>query len=81
MKERQLRKLLSKLKTDIEERKCEYRQGFDTLLVHTVNYECLCLDFFRHAVIALNIPPENYVRKNKIQRNWRGLSQVVERVV
>lgn len=52
MKERQLRKLSSNLRTDTEERKCEYQQGFDTLLVHTVNYECLCLDFFRYAAIA-----------------------------
>jgi hypothetical protein len=43
MKERQLRKLLPNLRTDTEKRKCEYQQGFDTLLVHTVNYECLCL--------------------------------------
>jgi hypothetical protein len=30
---------------------------------------------------ALNIPPEEYGRKIKTQRNWRGPAQAVEHVV
>ncbi len=30
---------------------------------------------------ALNTPPEEYDRKIKTQRNWRGLAQAVEHVV
>jgi len=30
---------------------------------------------------VLSTPPGEYVRKNEIQRNWRGLAQAVEHAV
>ena len=39
------------------------------------------LNNFSVTANALNIPPGEYGRKIKIQRNWRGLSQAVEYVI
>ena len=55
--------------TDAKERKRGYPTGLDTLVVHAVNYECSCLDFFRHLVNTLSTPPEEYNRKIETQRN------------
>ena len=67
--------------TDTKKRKRREQTGLDTLVVYAVNYECSCLKKFRHLANALNTPPEKYNRKVEIQRNWRGLTQVVEYVV
>jgi len=36
---------------------------------------------FKCQANAISIPPEKYTRKSETQRNWRGLTQVVEHVV
>ena len=64
------------------------QRGLDTPVVHAVNYEDSLLGYtiiivFVLGVLAnaLNLPPEEYGRKVKTQRNRRGLTQVVEHVV
>ena len=63
------------------------QKGLETLLVHAVNDEDSLLEHsftnecFRGLANALNLPPEEYDRKVKTQRNRRGLKQVVEHVV
>jgi hypothetical protein len=70
------------------------QKGLETLVVHAVNDEDSLLDtyiistlffnvvyLFRGLANALNLPPEEYDRKVKTQRNRRGLIQVVEHVV
>ena len=79
--------------TDVEMRRRGDQKGLETLLVHAVNDEDSLLapgiDFTvfcgilgcRGLANALNLPPEEYDRKVKTQRNRRGLIQVVEHVV
>ena len=55
--------------TDAKVRKRGEQTGLDTLVVHAVNYECSCLEFFRHLVNTLSTPPEEYNRKIETQRN------------
>ena len=57
--------------TDAEARKCGEQTGLDTLVVHTVNDECQVLvsKDISAAVNAISIPPEEYGRKTKTQRN------------
>jgi hypothetical protein len=59
------------LDTDAEVRKCGEQTGLDTLVVHTVNDECQLLEdmSFSDAVNAVSIPPGEYGRKIKTQRN------------
>ena len=59
------------LDTDAEVRKRGEQTGLDTLVVHAVNDECQtsgCMQF-GVAVNALSIPPGEYGRKIKTQRN------------
>ena len=59
------------LDTDAEVRKRGEQTGLDTLVVHAVNDECQssgCMQF-GDAVNALSIPPGEYGRKIKTQRN------------
>jgi hypothetical protein len=68
--------------TDADVRKRGEQTGLDTLVVHAVNDECYVSGLFpEHTANALNTPPEEYCRKIKTQRNWRGLEQAVEHVV
>ena len=79
--------------TDAEMRRRGDQKGLETLVVHAVNDEDSLLapgiDFTvfcgilgcRGLANALNLPPEEYDRKVKTQRNRRGLIQVVEHVV
>ena len=69
--------------TDAEMRKRGDQTGLDTLVVHAVNDECLVwvLNDIRTEVNAISIPPGEYGRKIKTQRNWRGPAQAVEYVV
>jgi len=69
MKECQWRRQFSGLFTDTEERKYREQTGLDTLVVYTVKSEYYCWDFFWHTANALSIPPEEYDRKIKTQRN------------
>ena len=57
--------------TDAEERKRGERTGLDTLVVHAVNDECQPLGslLLSGAANALSIPPGEYGRKIKTQRN------------
>ncbi len=58
--------------TDTEERKRGERTGLDTLVVHAVNggyYVWEITNFFRAVANALSIPPGEYGRKAKTQRN------------
>ncbi len=59
------------LVTDAEARKRGEQTGLDTLVVHAVNDECQLLDGlpFSGAANALSIPPGEYGRKTKTQRN------------
>ena len=59
------------LDTDAEVRKRGEQTGLDTLVVHAVNDECQTLGnlFFSVAANALSIPPGEYGRKIKTQRN------------
>jgi len=61
------------------------QKGLETPVVHAVNDEDSSLAFtfvlVRGLANALNLPPEEYDRKVKTQRNRRGLKQVVEHVV
>jgi hypothetical protein len=67
------------VKTDVEGRKCGEQTELDTLVVHTVNYECcnlrkiykisyylISLDFQAYAI---STPPEKYDPKIGTQRN------------
>ena len=56
---------------DAETRKRGEQTGLDTLVVHAVNDGCQPLDslLFSGAVNALSIPPGEYGRKIKTQRN------------
>ena len=57
--------------TDTEARKRGEQTGLDTLVVHAVNDECqplVCLQV-SGAANALSIPPGEYGRKIKTQRN------------
>ena len=59
------------LVTDAEVRKRGEQTGLDTLVVHAVNDECQpfgCMHF-SGAANALSIPPGEYGRKIKTQRN------------
>jgi len=48
--------------------------GLETPVVHALTNESETLGIFpSFKVNALNFPPEEYVRKDKTQRNWRGL--------
>ena len=80
--------------TDAEMRRRGDQKGLETLVVHAVNDEDSLLGkyvistlffnvvyLFRGLANALNLPPEEYDRKVKTQRNRRGLIQVVEHVV
>ncbi len=69
--------------TDAEVRKRGEQTGLDTLVVHAVNDECQPSGslLFGGAANALSIPPGEYGRKIKTQRNWRGPAQAVEHVV
>ena len=57
--------------TDAEARKRGEETGLDTLVVHAVNDECQPLEsmLFGGAANALSIPPGEYDRKIKTQRN------------
>jgi hypothetical protein len=57
--------------TDAEERKRGEQTGLDTLVVHAVNDECQSLGslLLSDAANALSIPPGEYGRKIKTQRN------------
>ena len=58
--------------TDTEERKRGERTGLDTLVVHAVNGGCWMwgpFHGFRVGANALSIPPGEYGRKAKTQRN------------
>ena len=58
--------------TDAEERKRGERTGLDTLVVHAVNGGCWMWGPFhglRVGANALSIPPGEYGRKAKSQRN------------
>ena len=60
--------------------------GLDTPVVHAVNDECLTLAVSTLPVSLnqgnpLSIPPGEYGRKAKTQRNCRGPAQAVEHVV
>ena len=57
--------------TDAEARKRGEQTGLDTLVVHAVNDECQPLEsmLFGGAANALSIPPGEYDRKIKTQRN------------
>ncbi len=57
--------------TDAEARKRGEQTGLDTLVVHAVNDECQPLRglLCSGAVNALSIPPGEYGRKIKTQRN------------
>ena len=57
--------------TDTEERKRGERTGLDTLVVHAVNDECQPSGslLLGGAANALSIPPGEYGRKVKTQRN------------
>ncbi len=58
--------------------------GLDTLVVHALNDVMLVVGVLATSVMqanALNIPPGEYGRKVKTQRNRRGPAQVVEHVV
>ena len=59
------------LDTDAEVRKRGEQTGLDTLVVHAVNDECQTSGnlFFGVAANALSIPPGEYGRKVKTQRN------------
>ena len=59
------------LDTDAEVRKRGEQTGLDTLVVHAVNDECQLLEGlpFSDAANALSIPPGEYGRKIKTQRN------------
>ena len=56
---------------DAEVRKCGEQTGLDTLVVHTVNDECQTLDSMLFSVTpnGVSIPPGEYGRKIKTQRN------------
>ena len=56
---------------DAEERKCGERTGLDTLVVHTVNDECQSSAsmLVGDTPNGLSIPPGEYGRKIKTQRN------------
>ena len=58
--------------TDAEERKRGERTGLDTLVVHAVNVGHQvwgAINAFRAEVNALSVPPGEYDRKIKTQRN------------
>ena len=57
--------------TDTEVRKRGEQTGLDTLVVHAVNDECQPLGCMHRsgAANALSIPPGEYGRKIKTQRN------------
>ena len=57
--------------TDAEVRKCGEQTGLDTLVVHTVNDECQSSARMRvgDTPNGLSIPPGEYGRKIKTQRN------------
>ena len=57
--------------TDAEARKLGEQTGLDTLVVHAVNDECQPLGslLLGGAANALSIPPGEYDRKIKTQRN------------
>lgn len=58
--------------TDAEKRKLRERMGLDTPVVLTVNYGYLVFDskyVLSTKANALSTPPEEYVRKDKTQRN------------
>ena len=57
--------------TDAHARKRGEQTGLDTLVVHAVNDECQPLGsmLFGGAANALSIPPGEYGRKIKTQRN------------
>ncbi len=57
--------------SDAEARKRGEQTGLDTLVVHAVNDECQLLGslLFSGAANALSIPPGEYGRKIKTQRN------------
>ena len=59
------------LDTDAEVRKRGEQTGLDTLVVHAVNDECQssCSMLFGDAANAVSIPPGEYGRKVKTQRN------------
>ncbi len=59
------------LGTDAQARKRGEQTGLDTLVVHAVNYECQLLGslLLSDAANALSIPPGEYGRKIKTQRN------------
>ena len=59
------------LDTDAEVRKRGEQTGLDTLVVHAVNDECQSSGdlSFSGAANALSIPPGEYGRKIKTQRN------------
>ena len=59
------------LDTDAEERKCSEQTGLETLVVHTVNDACQPSASILVGVTpnGLSIPPGEYGRKIKTQRN------------
>ncbi len=60
------------LDTDAEVRKRGEQTGLDTLVVHAVNDECQTSGSMLFGVTpnGLSIPPGEYGRKIKTQRNW-----------
>ena len=70
------------INTDAELRKHGDQTGLDTPVVHAVNYECSKLEeAFSFLANALNVPPGDYDRKIKTQRNRLRFVQTVEHVV
>jgi hypothetical protein len=64
---------------DAEVRKRREQAGLETPLVYAVNDVGSSLREKRRGLAnASNRPPEDYGRKVKTQRNWRGLAQAVE---
>ena len=72
--------------SDAQGRKRGEQKGLDTPVVHALNDECWVLGVSTLLVPpikanALSIPPGEYGRKAKTQRNRRGPAQAVEHVV
>ena len=68
---------------DAEVRERGEQTGLDTQVVHALNDECFLLEVKSRSkeANALSIPPGEYGRKAKTQRNRRGLAQAVDHVV
>ena len=81
-----MRRQFARTNLTLSGRKRGERMGLDTPVVHAVNDGCLTLAVSTLSVSfnqanALSIPPGEYGRKAKTQRNRRGPAQAVEHVV